>query len=72
MRAEKAAFIDETCSVACSTSIGDLHEPIYAPFELRALGQLLQRGSVGWANRLEEASLPVCGIPLHPSGREHA
>src|SRR5215217_4239911 len=37
MRAEKAAFIDETCSVACSTSIGELHEPIYAPFGLGAL-----------------------------------
>jgi hypothetical protein len=32
MRAEEEAFIDETCSVACSTSIGELHEPVYAPF----------------------------------------
>ena len=32
MRAGTAAFIDETCSVAWSTSIGELHEPVNAPF----------------------------------------
>jgi hypothetical protein len=32
MRTEKAAFIDETCSVACSMSIRELHESVYAPF----------------------------------------
>jgi len=40
MRAEKAAGIDETCSVACSTSIGELHESIYAPF---AIGSIIGR-----------------------------
>src|SRR5215472_12963353 len=34
MRTEQAAFIDETCSVAWSMSIGELHEPVYAPFAL--------------------------------------
>src|SRR5512132_2880719 len=32
MMVEKAACIDETCSVACSTSTSELHECVYAPF----------------------------------------
>jgi hypothetical protein len=34
MRIEKASCIDKTCSVACSTSTGELHEYVYAPFGL--------------------------------------
>jgi hypothetical protein len=38
MRIEEAAFIDGTCSVACSTNTGELHECVCAPF---AVGRCL-------------------------------
>src|SRR5512132_95944 len=47
MRVEKAAFIDETCSVACSTNTGELHECVCAPFGLVLMATVcLLEGSV--------------------------
>jgi len=61
MRVEKAAFIDETCSVACSTNTGELHECVCAPFALTGGHPFGLRSQAGW--RIKN------GFPCHPIAR---
>src|SRR5512133_270483 len=66
MRAEKAAFIDETCSVACSTNTGELHECVCAPFELDKVAAMLAPKFPAVATMLADAKQDLTAFASFP------
>ena len=59
MRVEKAAFIGETCSVACSTNTGELDECLCAPFGMIPITP----GGLGFVEAGLTGTLTLAGVP---------